>query len=186
MITTRELLTETRRNKERFVHLYYRYQESRIIFVESYARLLHVGAPAIPLRTFVRTHAGSPRMVARPRMAGAAGVEALHCWLETLSDATVVHVEGEVDLATAPDFARAVATAFLWCSRVIVDLARVTYIDGSGLGILKRAAEANGARLAVAGAVPHVRRLFDVIELTGVVPVVASLEAGREYFRRGN
>lgn len=117
---------------------------------------------------------------------GGTMITTIHCWLETLSDATVVHVEGEVDLSTAPDFARAVATAFLWCSRVIVDLARVTYIDGSGLGILKRAAEANRTRLAVAGPAPHVRRLFDVVELTGVVPVVASLEAGREYFRRGN
>lgn len=111
---------------------------------------------------------------------------ALHCWLEATPEAVVVHVEGEVDLATSPRLANAIAAAFARGPRVIVDLSDVHYIDGSGLGILKRAGEANAARMAVAGSGPHVRRLFDIVELSGVVPIVASLEAGRAYFRHGN
>ena len=55
-----------------------------------------------------------------------------------------------VPCSFAIPIADAVATAFLWSPRVIVDLAGVTYIDGAGLGVLKRAGEANPARLAVA------------------------------------
>lgn len=202
-MTAMELLADVLRNQQRFARLSYRYQEARIECAASYARLLRAiepagrrrfgprdtddaVPPAFPLYTFVRVRGGSLRMVRRHRIAGAAGGAPLYCWLETLSEATVVHVEGEVDIATAPRFADAVATAFLWCPRVIVDLADVTYIDGSGLGILKRAGEANPARLAVAGLRPHVRRLFDVLELTTVVPVVGSLAAGQAYLHRGN
>jgi anti-anti-sigma factor len=202
-MTATELLAEVRRNQHRFARLSYRYQEARIECAASYARFLHAirptgrrpfgrhdpddtVPPAIPLYTFVRVRGGSLRMVRRHRIAGAASAAPLYCWLETLSEATVVHVEGEVDIATAPRFADAVAAAFLWCPRVIIDLAGVTYIDGSGLGILKRAGEANPARLAVAGPRPHVRRLFDVLELTTVIPVVGSLAAGQAYFHRGN
>lgn len=200
-MTAMELLAEVRRNQQRLAMLSYRYQEARVECAASYARLLRtIGPagrrpsgrndtddavpPALPLYTFVRVRGGSLRMVRRHRIAGAADGAPLYCWLETRSDATVVHVEGEVDIATAPRFADAVATAFLWSPRVIVDLAGVTYIDGAGLGVLKRAGEANPARLAVAGPRPHVRRLLDILELTALISVVGSLAAGQAYFHR--
>lgn len=180
------LLTDVRRNQERFAALCYRFQESRVRCAQLSAAILHVVPPRLPLYTFVRTGGGSLRMIERPHIEGGSGRGALHCWLETVPGAVVVHADGEVDLATSPDFADAIATAFDWSPRVIINLAGVSYIDGSGLGILKRAGEANAARLAVVGSSPHVRRLFDIVELTGAVPVVATLEAGREYFRHRN
>jgi anti-anti-sigma factor len=125
-------------------------------------------------------------LTAPPRIPGRNSPDNLHCWLETLPEAVVLHVEGDVDLATSPYFANAIAAAFASGRKVIVDFAGVSYIDGSGLGILKRAGTVNAARLALAGSSQHIGRLLDIVELADAVPVVATLEAGREYFRHGN
>jgi anti-sigma B factor antagonist len=54
---------------------------------------------------------------------------------------------------------------------VVVDLAAVTFLDSTGLGVLvgaKKRARAAGGRIVVAGAGPNVFRVF---ALTGLVPV---------------
>ena len=131
--------------------------------------------------SFESPNGGPARMVRRPRIAGGGESGPLHCWMETGAEAVVVHVEGDVDLATAPILANAIAAGFLWAPKVIVDFAGVTYIDGSGLGVLRRAAEHNAARLAVAAPSPRVRMLFDLVGLTGAVPLAASVDGARAY-----
>ncbi|HLW47898.1 MAG TPA: STAS domain-containing protein [bacterium] len=125
-------------------------------------------------------------MVRQPLIAGGSGTPLLRCRVEAMPDAVVVRVEGEVDLATAPRLADSIADAFRRGPCVIVDLAGVTYLDGSGVAVLERAAESHLARLAVAGPRLQVRRLFDLLHLAEVVPLVASLEAGREYLHHCN
>jgi anti-sigma B factor antagonist len=73
---------------------------------------------------------------------------------------------GELDIATAPlvdaalDQAEAGSTP-----QILLDLAAVPFIDSSGLRTLIRAADraaANGGRIAIAGAGPQARRLFEL------------------------
>jgi anti-sigma B factor antagonist len=85
----------------------------------------------------------------------------------------VLAPQGEVDLATAPDLRemliRLVSSGVV---RVIVDLADVTFIDSSGLGVLAAAAKrldaANGW-LRVRGPCPQARQ---ILELTGLDQVL--------------
>ena len=111
-------------------------------------------------------------MIPQPRIEGGSGSTAFRCWTETRRKAIVVHVEGEVDLATAPDLADVIAAAFRHRPWVIVDLARVSYMDGSGIRVLRRAAEANVAHLAVTGSSPSLRRLFDMVHLPDVISLL--------------
>jgi anti-sigma B factor antagonist len=187
-------LGELRQQQRRFVTLCHRFQASRIRCAAAAAHLAanaHLRAPGVPdsgalvlpLYSFVRTPHGGYRMVRRPRISGGSGKTLLHCWIEPISEASVVHVEGEVDLSTAPWLADTIASAFEQGRSVIVDLSAVSYLDGSGISVLKHAAEAHASQLAVAGSKPQIRRLLEIVHVTDVIPLVASLDAGREYLR---
>jgi anti-anti-sigma factor len=102
---------------------------------------------------------------------------------DRLPEAAVVHVEGEVDLATAPLFANAIAEAYQTSRRVVVDLTRIGYLDVSGIRALETFARVSGHRFAVLVPKPEIHRLFDILKLTDVLPVVASLDAALEYLR---
>jgi anti-sigma B factor antagonist len=81
---------------------------------------------------------------------------------------------GELDVSNVAE-AREAARKLLddGSSRLVVDLARVTYMDSSGLGmlvgLLKRLKESGGA-MAIAGPVPRVKRVF---EITGLHQIFA-------------
>jgi anti-anti-sigma factor len=139
--------------------------------------------PSLPLYAFDAAASGVVSIVRRPRIAGAAGRTFLHCWEEAVPEATVLHVEGEVDVATAPLLAKAIAGAFSRNGRLIVHLGRVRYLDGSAIHVLEDASRADGGRMVVIGSAPHVHRLFDILRLTDVLPVVPDLEAARAYLR---
>jgi anti-sigma B factor antagonist len=112
-----------------------------------------------------------------------AGPAFLHCRTEAVPEGCVLCAEGEVDVATAPLFANAVAAAFRESRRVIVDLSRLGYLDGAGVHVLEDAARAHGGRFAVVGSRPEIHRLFDILGLTNVLPVVATVDAARAYIR---
>ena len=85
---------------------------------------------------------------------------------------SLLSLTGEVDVANAPDVKQAaVALSATGNTRFVVDLSGVTYMDSSGLGtlvgILKRLKE-SGGKMAIAGASPQVRRLFDITGLNQV------------------
>jgi anti-sigma B factor antagonist len=105
----------------------------------------------------------------------------LQCWMEREEDIAVLDLAGEVDLATAPVLRDTIEAAFRQRRRVLVDLADVTYLDGSGLRVLKQAAQDHVGRFAVSASKPQIRRLFELTHLSDNVAVVASLQAGREY-----
>jgi anti-sigma B factor antagonist len=81
-------------------------------------------------------------------------------------DDVVVAVEGEVDIATAPELQREVEP--LWArplNALTVDLERVSFMDSSGLRALnelRTRAEQSDVTFALFGVQPTVRRVLDV------------------------
>jgi anti-sigma B factor antagonist len=65
---------------------------------------------------------------------------------------------------------------------IVLDAARTSYIDSSGLGMLvglHRAAHEAGGRLVIAGATEYVRTLFSVTHFDRVFELASDIEAAR-------
>ncbi|MEV4314310.1 STAS domain-containing protein [Actinocrispum sp. NPDC049592] len=96
------------------------------------------------------------------------------------SDATIVQVAGEIDLATSDEFAQAVAQALAGSSsKVVVDLRDVTFMGSIGLSVLlsaHRDAEQAGRSLRVAdgGAIAH--RAITISGLDQVLAVFGTVD----------
>ena len=91
----------------------------------------------------------------------------------------VVLVAGEIDISTSDDLADTVAGALDGHGVVLLDLAEVTFIDSSGLGVLVRShrhAEAADAWFAVVHPSRQTRRLITVLGLDQLVHVHDSHE----------
>jgi anti-anti-sigma factor len=87
--------------------------------------------------------------------------------VESTAACWVVHVRGEIDIATSPELQdvleRTIDASDL---PVIADLSAVEFMDASGLHVLIAAVRrAGGGRFAVAAPSPAVRRL---LEITGL------------------
>lgn len=84
------------------------------------------------------------------------------------SDATMIVLDGELDIARRDDLEQAVSTAAAAAGDVVLDLRAVTFLDSSGLGAIARitgATETRSARVTVVGAS---RRVRHVLELAGI------------------
>jgi anti-anti-sigma factor len=80
----------------------------------------------------------------------------------------IVHLVGEVDVATTPSLASAFGVSFAHRCTVVVNLAGVTFFGASGIGELIRAQKhlrAVGCELIVMNAPPNVRRVFTICGL---------------------
>ena len=90
-------------------------------------------------------------------------IAGLDWWLKETAASLVLHVRGDVDLVTAPEFARAVRAAIARGDRpMIIDLTQVDFMDGRGLRILEEASR--DAPLTVKPS-RLVRRLLEVVRL---------------------
>lgn len=100
--------------------------------------------------------------------------------IEDRADHTVVTADGEIDAATADTVADAVAAALdNGHDNVLLDFARVTFIDSTGLGVLvksHRAAEAKGAHFGVVHPTPQTRKLIRVLGLDQLLHIYDSLD----------
>jgi anti-anti-sigma factor len=67
--------------------------------------------------------------------------------LEDSTDDLVLRVRGDVDLETAPEFARAVREALARGKSTLIDLSAVTYFDGQGIHVLREYANRTRATL---------------------------------------
>ncbi len=89
--------------------------------------------------------------------------------IEDRGDHAVVTAAGEIDAATADTVATAVSGALHdGYQLVLLDFARVTFIDSTGLGVLvksHRIAESTGARFCVVHPTPQTRKLILVLGL---------------------
>jgi anti-sigma B factor antagonist len=96
------------------------------------------------------------------------------------SDALIVDVSGEIDLATAPELTRALASVPDTVPRVVVNLSEVSFLDSSALNVLvhsrRRLDEQKIVFRVVGPADRFVRRVFEITHLTELLGVVGSLE----------
>jgi anti-sigma B factor antagonist len=108
---------------------------------------------------------------------------------DTADDVTVVVVEGEHDIYTAPTLRDRLDEALERGGGVVVDLTGATFVDSSVLGALlearRRAHEAGLAYVVCVGdqVEPSVRRILDITGLVPVLPVVIGREAAIETAR---
>lgn len=106
----------------------------------------------------------------------------LHCRLATIGSSPVLHVSGEIDLATLPVFRDHLTRAIGQhpAQRLFVDLDGVTALDDTGLGMLLgaagRAREADGDMVLVCSNDRLLHR-FAITGLDRAITVQSSLRA---------
>jgi anti-sigma B factor antagonist len=92
----------------------------------------------------------------------------------------IVHVVGELDLATAPILASALYELEAPYERVVLDLSGLTFMDSTGLRLTvteHQRSTADGFDLVVAGATGDVLKLLRLTGLDGKLPMAANLAA---------
>ena len=82
-------------------------------------------------------------------------------------DYACLRCEGEIDQATAPAFADALADAVPGRRRVEVDVSKVSFMDSSGINALVQHLTP-GCELLVTNVPPHIRRVLDITGLTAI------------------
>lgn len=94
------------------------------------------------------------------------------------AQASIVDVEGEVDVLTAPRFRAALAKIVdSRAATVVVNLDRVRYMDSTGLGVLVSAMKQireNQGTIALTGLNPHLGKIFEISGLRKVFKIYAS------------
>ncbi|MFD9706150.1 STAS domain-containing protein [Lentzea sp. NPDC059081] len=101
---------------------------------------------------------------------------------ESKGDTVLVHVAGELDHATASELAgclKAAVRAVVPPAPVVVDLSGVRFLGAAGIGLLLDQQDAClrlGSALVVVANTSAVLRPLQVLELTGVLGVRASVK----------
>jgi anti-sigma B factor antagonist len=86
----------------------------------------------------------------------------------------VVRVTGEIDMASAPEFLERVLACLARFDSIEVDLAGVTFMDSSGIGVLVRMrteAEILGKPAGLVNVRPSTARLLELTGLQGLFDV---------------
>ena len=89
---------------------------------------------------------------------------------ESIDKAEIVHVFGEVDIATSPQLESILLTSVRIGKRIIVDLAECSYIDSTVISSLLRAQRALGDHLRIV--VAEAGGVARVLSITGVTQVL--------------
>jgi anti-anti-sigma factor len=92
---------------------------------------------------------------------------------------TVVRVDGELDMATTPEFEEVVEDVDAG-SRVVIDLSKCTFLDSSAVRILvtvAREAEETGGTVAIVAHDPGILRVLEIAAVDRMLPVHATLES---------
>jgi anti-anti-sigma factor len=108
--------------------------------------------------------------------------------VEQLADGSVIALQGEHDLATAPVLAAELDALVAGGSNVVVDLSQTTFIDSSIVGVLHAASTHKAAGQAVVLAAPPgtvSRRLVDLIALNETMLTFDSRDAALAYLAAG-
>jgi anti-sigma B factor antagonist len=99
----------------------------------------------------------------------------------TAASPRVISLEGEIDLHVSPRIAATLITAVKEKPRnLIVDLAKVSYIDSSGLAVLIEAmqsVEKYGGKFALAGLQENVKPIFEIARLDQVFRIFPDVDS---------
>ncbi len=99
---------------------------------------------------------------------------------------SVISVEGELDLATAPRLKWVLVNALeAGRTQLVVNLSRVTFLDSTALGVLvgvKRRLDPD-ARLAIVCAQPAVLRIFEFSGMDGAFELFPTADEALAYTR---
>ena len=92
---------------------------------------------------------------------------------------SIIALSGEIDLACSPEL-REVLHVHVKAKRaaLLLDFGGVEYVDSSGLATLVeyvRKVQDFGGRLALAEVSPRVRTIFDLVRLSEIFPIYATL-----------
>jgi stage II sporulation protein AA (anti-sigma F factor antagonist) len=88
---------------------------------------------------------------------------------------TRLTVRGELDLATAPALAEAVAERrAAGVHRLLIDLSELEFIDSTGLRLLLDVSRLAGLELRIVPGAPVVQRALELSGLATVLPIVAA------------
>lgn len=110
---------------------------------------------------------------------------------DSAPDVTVLAVEGEHDIYTAPILRERLDDSLARSLPVVVDLTGATFVDSSILGAMldarRRALEDDVAFVVCVGdeVEPGVRRILDITGLGPVLPVISGREAAIAVARTG-
>jgi anti-sigma B factor antagonist len=92
----------------------------------------------------------------------------------------VVHVAGELDIATVPVLADVLHGLESPCDRVVLDLSELTFIDSAGMTLAVteyQRAMGDGFEFALAGAAGPVLRVLRLVGLDVTLPMAPTLAA---------
>ncbi|MDY0340114.1 MAG: anti-sigma factor antagonist [Coriobacteriia bacterium] len=94
--------------------------------------------------------------------------------------ACVVQLEGEIDIVSVPEVRDALESAMnRGCSNLVLNLARVTYLDSSALGLLvwaDRQLSPRDGHLVLAGADRNVSRILKISGLVAAAPGISAAD----------
>ena len=98
----------------------------------------------------------------------------------------VVKLEGEHDMATVPQLEQALGNALLTCSKLVVDISSVQFIDSSTIHTLvkmKREADdkRRDFRLVLNGDAPNIEHTLEICGVLGVLNRVATVDAALQH-----
>jgi anti-sigma B factor antagonist len=93
----------------------------------------------------------------------------------------VLQLEGEIDLHVSPEIAESLRTMVAKKPKVlVVDLAKVTYIDSSGLAVLiegMQNVQDYGGKFALANVQENVKHIFDIARLDQVFQIFPDVDS---------
>lgn len=108
---------------------------------------------------------------------------------ELAQQSTVVAVEGELDLSTAPRLKSVLIDSLdSGAERIVVDLSLVSFIDSTALAVLVGVNRRLGpdTRLAIVWTQERVMQIFEFSGTDGLFSIFPTLEQALEHVRQGN
>ena len=98
--------------------------------------------------------------------------------LRPSADLAIVELEGEVDIYSSPQFREALSQGIgEGATRVVVDLAKVTFIDSTALGVVVggvKSLRARGGSLDIVCRDDNIRRIFEITGLDRILGMYRS------------
>jgi anti-sigma B factor antagonist len=104
---------------------------------------------------------------------------ALSISTEAKNDKTVVHVDGDLDVYTAPRLKETLEPVLAGGGSVVLDLSGVQFIDSTALGVMVGAlqlGQANGGALRLVVSDPFLLKIFRITGFDGMFSIFSQLE----------